>query len=118
MSAFDAYQQTLAKFPDSFVAGKAAGRLAAGLLRYEEARKFLAPLHSRDTTDMEISYYLGLAYDGLGDSTRARASYELAERLPSFAAESLGSGSCWRALAIWQRPFRRQRETSVFWKSS
>jgi tetratricopeptide (TPR) repeat protein len=84
LSALDAYQQTLAKFPDSFVAGKAAGRLAAGLLRYEEARKFLEPLHGRDTTDTEISYYLGLAYDGLGDTTDARASYELAERLPSF----------------------------------
>ncbi len=84
LSAFDAYQQTLAKLPDSFVAGKAAGRLSAGLLRCEEARKVLEPLHLRDTTDTEISYYLGLAYDGLGDATRARASYEQAERLPSF----------------------------------
>ncbi|HZS95801.1 MAG TPA: DUF5107 domain-containing protein [Terriglobales bacterium] len=84
LSALEAYQQTLTKFPDSFVAGKGAGRLAAGLLRYEEARKLLEPLHLRDTTDTEISYYLGLAYDGLGDATRARASYEQAERLPSF----------------------------------
>jgi tetratricopeptide (TPR) repeat protein len=84
LSAFDAYEKTLAKSPDSFVAGKAAGRLAAGLLRYEEARKFLEPLHLRDTTDTEISYYLGLTYDGLGDTTRARTSYEQAERLPAF----------------------------------
>jgi len=84
LSAFEAYQQTLAKFPDSFVAGKAAGRLAAALLRYEEARKYLEPLHQRDTTDTEISYYLGLSYDGLGDTTRAQASYEQAERLPAF----------------------------------
>ena len=65
LSAMDVYRQTLAKFPDSFVAGKAAGRLAAGLLRFEEAKNLLEPLHLRDTTDTEISYYLGIAYDGL-----------------------------------------------------
>jgi len=84
LSALEAYQQTLTKFPDSFVAGKGAGRLAAGLLRYEEARKFLEPLHGRDTSDTEISYYLGIAYGGLGDEARARTSYEQAERLPAF----------------------------------
>jgi tetratricopeptide (TPR) repeat protein len=84
LSALDVYKQTLAKFPDSFVAGKAAGRLAAGLLRFEEAKNFLEPLHPRDTTDTEISYYLGIAYDGLGDTNRARTAYEQAERLPSF----------------------------------
>ena len=84
LSAMDVYRQTLAKFPDSFVAGKAAGRLAAGLLRFEEAKNLLEPLHLRDTTDTEISYYLGIAYDGLGDVVHARAAYEQAERLPSF----------------------------------
>jgi tetratricopeptide (TPR) repeat protein len=84
LSAVDVYRQTLAKFPDSFVAAKAAGRLAAGLLRYEDAKILLEPLHLRDTTDTEISYYLGIAYDGLGDTVRARTAYEQAERLPSF----------------------------------
>jgi tetratricopeptide (TPR) repeat protein len=84
LSALDVYKQTLAKFPDSFVAGKAAGRLAAGLLHFEEAKNFLEPLHARDTTDTEISYYLGIASDGLGDTARARTGYEQAERLPSF----------------------------------
>lgn len=84
LSALDVYQQTLAKYPKSFVAGKAAGRLSAGLLRYEEARNYLEPLHPRDTTDTEISYYLGIAYDGLGDTAKARTAYEQAERLPSF----------------------------------
>lgn len=93
LSALDAYKQTLSKFPNSFVAEKAAGRLAAALLRFEEAKDFLGPLHLRDTTDTEISYYLGIAYDGLGDVNRARTAYEQAERLPSFysaAAMRLG----------------------------
>jgi Flp pilus assembly protein TadD len=84
LSALEAYNEVLAKFPESFGAGKAAGRLAAGLLRFEEAKALLEPLHARDTTDTEISYYLGIVYDGLGDGAHARAAYEEAERLPTF----------------------------------
>ncbi len=84
LSALDAYKQMLARFPGSFEAGKAAGRLAAALSRFDEAKNLLAPLHLRDTTDTEISYYLGIAYDGLGDFEHARTAYEQAERLPSF----------------------------------
>ncbi len=84
LSALEAYKEALVRFPKNVAAGKAAGRLAAGLLRFEEARAFLEPLHARDTTDSEISYYLGLAYEGLGDTNNARSVYEEAERLPSF----------------------------------
>ena len=84
LDALEDYKQALTRFPDGFAAGKGAGRLAAALLRYEEAKAFLEPLHARDTTDTEISYYLGLAYDGLGDIAHARAAYEQAERLPAF----------------------------------
>jgi len=93
LSAFDTYKEVLAKFPESFAAAKAAGRLAAGLLRFQEARDLLEPLHARDTTDTEISYYLGIAYDGLNDDKNARSAYEQAERLPLFysaAAVKLG----------------------------
>jgi tetratricopeptide (TPR) repeat protein len=86
LSALDVYNQAIAKFPSGFVAEKSAGRLSAGLLRYEEAKGFLEPLHARDTTDGEISYYLGLSYEGLGDSVHARTALEEAERLPSFQA--------------------------------
>ena len=84
LDALENYKEALAKFPESFGARKAAGRLAAGLLRYEEAKGFLEPVHSRDTTDTEISYYLGVAYDGLGEADHARSSYEQAARLPAF----------------------------------
>lgn len=84
LSALQTYKEVLAKFPESFEAAKAAGRLNAALLRFEEARGLLEPLHARDTTDTEVSYYLGLAYDGMGDTNDARTSYEQAERLPSY----------------------------------
>ena len=93
LRALATYKETLERFPGSFSAGKAAGRLAAGLLRFDEARDLLAPLHMRDTSDTEISYYLGIAYDGLGDVRHARAAYEQAERLPvSFSAAALRLG--------------------------
>ena len=72
LSALEVYKQALTKFPNGFVAQKAAGRLAVGLLRFEEAKELLEPLQGRDTTDAELSYYLGLAYEGLGDDTHAR----------------------------------------------
>jgi tetratricopeptide (TPR) repeat protein len=84
LNALEVYKEALAKFPGAFSAGKAAGRLAAGLLRFDEAKELLEPLHLRDTSDTEISYYLGIAYDGLDDSSHARAAYEQAERLPGF----------------------------------
>ncbi|MGA9811865.1 MAG: DUF5107 domain-containing protein [Terriglobales bacterium] len=84
LSALATYKEALQRFPGSFAAGKAAGRLAASLLRFDEASHLLAPLHLRDTSDTEISYYLGIAYDGLGDTRHAREAYEQAERLPVF----------------------------------
>ncbi len=85
LNALAAYRDALARFPDGFEAAKSVGRLVASLLRFDEARELLEPLHLRDTSDTEISYYLGLTYDGLGDTRHAREAYERAERLPSFA---------------------------------
>ena len=86
LQALQTYQDALKKFPKSFELHKAAGRLCASLLRYAEARDHLQPVHERDTSDAEISYYLGVAYDGLGDSRNARLAYEAAYRSPSFRA--------------------------------
>jgi len=88
LTALVTYQQALENFPDSFEAGKSAGRLAASLMRFAEAKKLLEPLHQRDTTDTEISYYLGIAYDGLHESDHARDAFEQAERLPVFHSAS------------------------------
>src|SRR5208283_2067189 len=43
VQALQAYQEAMAKFPESFQARKAAGRLCASLLRYQEAKDYLEP---------------------------------------------------------------------------
>jgi len=84
--ALQTYKDALARFPESFEIRKAAGRLCASLLRFEEAKDYLGPVHARDTTDAEASYYLGIANEGLGQSRDARESYEAAGQLPNFRA--------------------------------
>ena len=84
LRALDIYKETLRRFPDSFLAQKAAGRLATSLLRFNEAKGYLESCHARDTSDTEVSYYLGIAYDGLGEIQHAQAAYEQALRLPGF----------------------------------
>ena len=86
LKARDTYQQGLQKFPDSFGLGKAAGRLAASLLLYDEAIEKLESVQRRDTPDPEIAYYLGIAYSGLGETRKALTAFEAAQRLPSFHA--------------------------------
>jgi tetratricopeptide (TPR) repeat protein len=86
LQALQTYQETLAKFPDSFEVHKAAGRLCASLSRFKEAKAYLEPTQARDTSDPEVAYYLGIAYEGLGRTSNAREAYEAAYRLPAFRA--------------------------------
>jgi tetratricopeptide (TPR) repeat protein len=86
LAALQTYQEALARFPGSVQGRKAAGRLCASLLRFQQAKIFLEPVYARNTTDAEVSYYLGIAYDGLGQNRDARESYETAARLPDFRA--------------------------------
>ena len=86
LAALQSYQTALAKYPNSFELHKAAGRLYAGLLRFQEAKENLEPVHARNTSDGEVSYYVGLAYDAMGASREARESYEAAARMPAFRA--------------------------------
>src|SRR6267154_670201 len=80
------YETALAKFPASFELMKAAGRLDAALNRFESAVTRLAAGHERNTTDDEISYYLGIAYEGTERRKEAMDSYREAIRLPSYRA--------------------------------
>src|SRR2546430_17149933 len=65
LAAVQTYQKALGKFPADFELLKAAGRLDVSLKRFEEAISHLAAAHDRNTTDAEISYYLGIAYEGV-----------------------------------------------------
>ncbi len=86
LAALQTYQDALAKFPGSLGLRKAAGRLCAGLLRFQEAKQLLEPVYARNTSDADVSYYLGIAYDALGQSRQARDSFEAAARMPEFRA--------------------------------
>jgi len=91
--ALRTYQQALQQAPDDFALHVAAGRLCAGLQRYEEAIRYLEPAAASATWDPEVAYYLGLAYDGAGDQRKARLAYETAARMPAWrTAASLKIG--------------------------
>jgi Flp pilus assembly protein TadD len=78
--AFTTYQTALKKYPQSQSLAVAAGRLAASLLRYEEAERLLGMAQQHDTPNSEIAYYLGIAEDGLGHAREAETSYGIAYR--------------------------------------
>src|SRR6266403_2976562 len=86
LAAVQTYQKALVKFPADFELLKAAGRLDASLKRFEEAISHLAAAHDRNTTDAEISYYLGIAYEGVEREKDAVDAYQEAIRLPSYRA--------------------------------
>ena len=86
LSAAQTYRDALLKFPNSFELAKAAGRLDVALLRFQEAASHLSVAHERNTTDTEISYLVGIAYEGLERAGEAADAYEQAMRLPDHRA--------------------------------
>ena len=86
LAAVQTYEQALQKFPNSFELLKAAGRLDASLNRFAEALPRLVEVRERNTSDTEISYYLGMAYEGLEQEEQATDAYREALRLPDFRA--------------------------------
>jgi len=84
--AVESYQKALQQFPSSFELEKAAGRLLAGLQRFDEALRYLTSAHDRDTTDSEVSYYLGISHESLNRDREAVDAYGEAMRLPNYRA--------------------------------
>jgi tetratricopeptide (TPR) repeat protein len=82
LDAYATYTKALEKSPDSLLLRLAAGRLATSLLRFEEAIRWLGPIQPHYVAQPEIAYYLGLAYEGLGDDRNAQADLEAAYRIP------------------------------------
>jgi tetratricopeptide (TPR) repeat protein len=86
LAAIQTYGKALEKFNKNFELLKAAGRLDASLSRFEEAVPRLVEVHDRNTSDTEISYYLGIAYEGLEREEEAADAFREALRLPDFRA--------------------------------
>lgn len=86
LNAWDAYRSGLAKFPASVALLKAAGRLADGLWRYQEATTLLRKAEERDSSDGETHYYRGIAETALDHPADARIELEAAYNSPSFRA--------------------------------
>jgi tetratricopeptide (TPR) repeat protein len=84
LNAWDAYRSGLAKFPASVLLLKAAGRLADGLWRYQEAATFLGKAEERAPSDAETHYYRGIAETALDHPAVARTELEAAHNSPSF----------------------------------
>ena len=85
-AAYEVYDRALQQAPDDQGLLVAAGRLAATLLRYDDAVRRLEKAQASATYDPEIAYYLGLAYEGLGRDRDARLEFETARRMPRFRA--------------------------------
>ena len=86
LSAEQTYREALLKFPNSFELAKAAGRLDVTLNRFAVAVPRLSAAHDRNTTDTEISYLLGIAYEGIGRENDAADAFEQAMRPPRYRA--------------------------------
>ena len=86
--ALETYRNGIGKFPHSFGLKVAAGRLTASLHRFAEAAELLRAAQARDTSNAEITYYLGIAEDGLGHTREAQTAYEIAYRQPAFRARA------------------------------
>jgi len=86
LSAMEIYAKALKKFPTSFELQKAQGRILCSLKRFEDAKSLLAAAHTRNTTDGEVSYYQGMALEGVGKDAQALDAYEAAMRSPEHRA--------------------------------
>jgi tetratricopeptide (TPR) repeat protein len=89
LEAHDAYAAALAAFPDSPELQRAAGRLLVALKRPAEAVEPLSAAVARRSNDAEALYYLGLAQSALGETQKARFSWDQAATLPAWRTPSL-----------------------------
>ena len=82
-AAWSTYQAALARTPDDFLLNRAAGRLAVALKRFDEAVPLLLRAQRHVSNDVEVHYYLGIAYAALNQPRQARTEWEGAQRQPA-----------------------------------
>jgi tetratricopeptide (TPR) repeat protein len=110
LSAVGTYEKALRKIPTSFELLKASGRLTTSLKRFDEAIPRLVAAQARNTTDGEISYYLGIAQEGVGHEREAMDAYEAALRSPEHRGAAALRLAEWKAR---QGKFEESRDLIV-----
>ncbi|MGP8247515.1 MAG: DUF5107 domain-containing protein [Bryobacteraceae bacterium] len=78
------YSKGLEQFRHSAAIEKAAGRLAVGRQRYEEAVRMLQAAVAALPGDAEVAFYLGVAQAALGQEEAAQASWQRIAADPAF----------------------------------
>lgn len=89
LDALSTYREGLKRFSGSVVLLRATGRLDVSLKQFGKAAEELSPVMTRVSTDKEASYYLGIAYEALGQTEKARRAFEVSEQYGTFRAPSL-----------------------------
>jgi tetratricopeptide (TPR) repeat protein len=89
LKAWDTYEAGRQRFPSSFELARAAGRLAVGLARFEEAVPRLEAALARVSNDAETQYYLACARAAMGDDAWARGLWEAASHFQGMRPASL-----------------------------
>jgi len=89
LQAYETYTRALKKSPADFELNKAAGRLAVALHRYDEGLPLLTKASAMVTNDPEIHYYLGLAWNALGNPVKARAEWSRASTFRALRSAAL-----------------------------
>ncbi|MFB3828093.1 MAG: DUF5107 domain-containing protein [Bryobacteraceae bacterium] len=89
LEAYATYRRGLERAPGSFELNKAAGRLLVCLNRFREAIAPLTRAQRMVSNDPEIHYYLGLAWNAVGEARKARGEWLRAKAFQAFRAPAL-----------------------------
>jgi tetratricopeptide (TPR) repeat protein len=89
LEAIETYREGLKRFPESVALHRCAGRLDVVLKQHAPGIEHLSTVMTRVSTDMEASYYLGLAYVATGELDKARLAFEVSEQFGTFRAPAL-----------------------------
>ena len=89
LRAWDTYDEGRSRFPECAAIGKAAGRLAVDLGRFDEAVPLLRAAMARVTTDAEVQYALAAALAARGENAEAQSLWEAASHFRRTRSASL-----------------------------
>ncbi len=87
--ALSTYRRGLTRFDESVALNRAAGRLEVALKQYEPAEQHLSKALARISSDHEVAYYLGLAFESARDDRGDRIQWTFAQQSARFHSAAL-----------------------------